>query len=143
MRRGLLVIALGIAFLVLMTWLATIVTETFPRTPTPQTQTAQAGPYTVTLEVSPNPPPTTKPATLTITVKMKSSGQPVNNAQVSLASNMTAMDMGTETVQAQSQHDGTYVAQVQFVMSGPWQVQVTISQPGKPSATATFNVTAQ
>ena len=57
---------------------------------------------------------------------------------------MATMDMGTGQVAAKSQHDGTYLASVQFSMSGPWQVQVVISMPGESQTfNATFDVTAQ
>ena len=51
MKRGLLVIALGIAFLILMTWIGTLLDSLVPHTVTAQVQTAQAGPYHVTFQV--------------------------------------------------------------------------------------------
>src|SRR5437764_4849662 len=63
MRRGLLTIALGIAFLILVTWLGTVVTNIVPHNPTAPVQEKQAGPYSVTLQITPNPPPITQPAT--------------------------------------------------------------------------------
>jgi len=57
---------------------------------------------------------------------------------------MVTMEMGTGQVEAKSQHDGTYLASVQFSMSGPWQVQVVISMPGESQTfNATFDVSAQ
>ena len=44
MRRNLLVIVLGISFLILMTWLGTIITSIIPHRLTASTQTAQAAP---------------------------------------------------------------------------------------------------
>ena len=66
MKRGLLVIALGIAFLILMTWIGTFLDSVVPHTVTAQVQTDQTGPYHVTLQVRPNPPVTSHPATLSI-----------------------------------------------------------------------------
>ena len=54
------------------------------------------------------------------------------------------MDMQLDQVDAQSQRNGTYLASVQFSMSGPWQVQVIISLPGaKQTVSATFEVGVQ
>ena len=106
-------------------------------------QTAQAGPYQVTLQVSPNPPSITQPATLSIQVLARTSQQPVPNARVTLESDMETMDMGTEQANARSQGDGTYLASVQFSMSGPWQIRVLVAMPGAQPASATFEVSTQ
>ncbi len=144
MRRGLLAIALGIAFLILMIWIGTLLDSFVPHRVTAQVQTAQAGPYHVTLQVNPNPPLTSQSTTLSIQVLVNASQQPVANAHVTLTSNMQAMDMGLDQVEAQSQGNGMYLATVQFAMSGPWQVQVLISLPGETkTVSAVFEVTAQ
>lgn len=144
MKRGLLAIALGITFLVVMTWIGTILTSIVPQRVTPQVQATQAGPYQVNMQVNPNPPLITEPATLSIQVLLNASQQPVTNARVALDSNMETMDMGTEHVEAQSQHNGVYLASVQFPMSGPWQVRVLITLPGESkTVNAVFEVTAQ
>lgn len=143
MRRGLLAIALGVAFLVLVTWLGTIVTNNVSHNPTAPVQMKQAGPYSVTLQVTPNPPPTTGPATLSLQVLLSSSQQPASNLRITLQSSMAAMDMGIDQVQARSQGNGLYLATVQFPMSGLWQIQVILSSPGIPPATTIFQITAQ
>jgi YtkA-like len=144
MKRGLLVIALGIAFLILMTWIGTLLDSVVPHTVTAQVQTDQTGPYHVTLQVSPNPPVTSHPATLSIQVVLSASQQPIKNAHVTLKSNMQTMDMELDQLDAQSQGNGSYLASVQFSMSGPWQVQVVISLPGeKQAVSATFEVAVQ
>jgi YtkA-like len=143
MRRGLLAIALGIGFLILITWLGTVITEIIPHRATPQVQTVDAGPYTITLRVDPNPPPITRPATLSLNVMLKASQQPVSNAHVAIDSNMETMDMGTEHVEAQLHGNGTYVVQVQFSMSGPWALQIVITAPGTQAVNAMFEVMAQ
>jgi hypothetical protein len=52
--------------------------------------------------------------------------------------------MGIDPVEAQSQGNGIYLANVQFSMSGPWKVQVVVSLPGEnQAANATFEVAAQ
>ena len=144
MKRGLLVIALGIAFLILMTWIGTLLDSVVPHTVTARVQTAQAGLYHVTFQVSPNPPVTSHPTTLSIQVVLSASQQPITNAHLTLISNMQTMDMELDQVDAQSQGNGIYLASVQFSMSGPWQVQVVISQPGaKQTASVTFEVGVQ
>ena len=144
MKRRLFAIALGITFLILMTWIGTIITSVVLHHVTAQVQTAQAGPYQVTLQVNPNPPPITQPATLSIQILENNSKRPVSSAIVTLESNMVTMDMGTGQVEARSQHNGTYLASVQFSMSGPWQVQVVISMPGESRTfKAIFEVAAQ
>ncbi len=143
MRRRLLIVALGISFLILITWLGTIVTNIVPRRATAQTQTAQAGPYQVTLQVNPNPPLITQPATLSVQVLLTSTQQPVNNAHVTLESNMETMDMGSDRSSAQLQNNGTYLAHVQFTMSGPWQVRVIVEPPGASPVNVVFEVAAQ
>ena len=140
MKRGLLVIAIEITFLILMTWLGTIITNIVPHRTTAQVQTTQAGPYSVTLQVNPNPPSISQPATLSIQVQLSATHQPVSNAHVTLASNMETMDMGTDHEEARSSGNGKYLAHVQFSMSGPWAVQVAISSPGTPTAIAMFEV---
>jgi hypothetical protein len=143
MKRGLLAIAAGITFLILVTWLGTIITTVVPHRTTAQVQTTQAGPYSVTLQVNPNPPPVARPATLTIQVLLSTTKQPVSNASVKLASDMETMDMGTDHEVARSSGKGMYVANVQFTMSGPWSVQVAITSPGTPTAIAMFEVSTQ
>ena len=143
MRRNLLVVVLGILFLILITWLGTIITTSVPSRVTAQVQAAQAGPYQITLQVEPNPPLTTQPATLSLQVLVKSSQQPVTRAHVTLQSDMVAMDMGIDQADARSQGNGTYLASVQFPMSGLWRIQVIVAVPGTSPASATFEVTAQ
>jgi len=144
MRRALLVIALGIVFLILMTWIGTLLDSIVPHRVTAQVQTAQAGPYHMTFQVNPNPPLITHHATLSIQVLLNDSQQPVTNAHVTFMSNMETMDMGIDPVEAQSQGNGIYLASVQFSMSGPWKVQVVVSLPGeKQTANATFEVAVQ
>jgi len=56
---------------------------------------------------------------------------------------MAEMDMSTGKVDAHPQGDGTYLADLQFSMSGLWHAHVNISAPGTPPASADFAVTAQ
>ncbi|MGZ3612173.1 MAG: FixH family protein [Ktedonobacteraceae bacterium] len=144
MKRSLLIIALGVAFLILITWIGTFLTSFIPYPASAQIQTRQTGPYQVTLHVDPNPPPITRSEVLSIQILLNTSQQPVSNARVTLESSMETMDMGTDSTEAQSQGNGMYLATVQFSMSGPWKVQVVVSLPeGTKSFSAMFEVTAQ
>ena len=143
MRRNLLVVVLGITLLILITWLGTIITNIVPHRATAQVQTAQAGPYQITMQVNPNPPLITQPATLSLQVLVKSSQQSVTRAHVTLESDMVAMGMGIDQVEARSQGNGTYLASAQFSMSGLWRIRVIVAVPGTNSASTTFDVTAQ
>jgi hypothetical protein len=144
MKRGLLVIALGIVFLILMTWIGTFLDSVVPHTVTAQVQSAQVGTYGLTFQVHPNPPTASRPATLSIQVVSSASQQPITNARVIFTSTMASMDMGIDAVEAQSQGSGMYLASVQFSMSGPWQVQVIITLPGeKQPISANFEVGVQ
>jgi YtkA-like protein len=144
MKRALLIIAIGIAFLILMTWIGTLLDSAVPPTVTAPVQTAQAGTFHLTLQVNPNPPMASHPATLSIQVVSSISQQPVTNAKVILTSNMVTMDMEIDSVEAQSQGNGMYLASVQFAMSGTWQIQLIISTPGeKQPVRASFEVGVQ
>jgi hypothetical protein len=140
-KRKILVILLGLFFLGLLTWLGTILTNLTPSTPTPRVQTTHAGPYEVTLQITPDPPLTTRPTTLLLQIVQN--GNTVTDAQVLLESSMEDMDMGLGQITARYDGSGLYRAQVQFAMSGPWQLQVVIVRPGAPIASAQFEVTAQ
>ena len=143
MKRKLLVLVLGITFLIVMTFLATIVDTIVPRRPSPQVQTAQAGPYQVTLQVDPNPPLITQPAALSLRIVRHDSQPLASAAHIAIETTMQTMDMGTDRADAQAQSPGTYQVHVQFSMSGPWQVRVQVAEPGQPAQSATFEVTAQ
>ncbi len=142
MRRNLLVVALGISFLILITWAGTIITTIVPQRVTAQVQTTHVGPLQITLQVDPNPPRSTQPATLVVRVLQSSSQLPVMNAHVTLASTMETMDMGTERVAASALGGGTYQASVQFDMSGPWQVVINVAVPGAAPVSVSFQVAA-
>lgn len=143
MRRNLLVLLLGLAFLLLLTWAGSVLVDSIPHPVTAPVQTAQAGPYQITLQVNPNPPSVTQPAALTVQILTNNSQQPLTNAHVTLESNMQSMDMGTTSTTAQAQSDGSYLAHVQFPMNGSWQVTVIVALPGQQPANAIFAITAQ
>ncbi len=143
MRRSLLVVAVGLTFLALMTWLGTLITSIIPHHITAQQQTVRVGSYQVTLAVNPHPPLITRPAILSIQLLSSTTQQPITNAHITLQSEMVEMDMGTDKVAAHPQTGGTYLATLQFSMSGLWRIHVNISTPGTRPATADFEVTAQ
>lgn len=143
MKRNLLILLLGIGFLLVMTWAGAILPDLLPQRQSARVQTAQAGPYEVTLQVDPNPPHITRPTTLSLQIVRRDTQQLVDHARVTLASNMETMDMGTAQATAQWQGNGTYQAQAQFSMSGPWRLLISIAVPGARTEQATFEVTAQ
>jgi hypothetical protein len=143
MKRGLLVIAFGIAFLIAITWLGTFIADYIPYRPTPQVQTSSVGSYDVTLRVNPNPPSLDQPATLSVQIQQHASRQPVSNMHVVIDGTMESMDMGTTEVEAKEQGTGLYVARMPFSMSGLWQIQILFSKPGLATLNAVFTVTTQ
>lgn len=143
MKRGLLIIGLGLGFLALVTALGTFITNYMPAMKTPQVQTSQAGPYTVTLSVNPNPPSTTQAATLSVQIQQSASHQSVSSARVILEGSQEDMGLSTSAIEAAAQGNGRYTARVSFSMSGSWQMQVSIALPGHPTVNAVFMVTAQ
>src|SRR5438132_12042108 len=108
MKRRLLAIALGITFLILMTWIGTIITSVVPHRVTAQVQTAQAGPYQVTLQVNRNPPPITRRAILSIQILEHNSKRPVSSAKVTLESNVAGSARATGQAAATSKQQAPY-----------------------------------
>jgi hypothetical protein len=143
MKRKLVILALGLSLLAAFTWVGSYFGDYVIPRPTAQTQTTQVGPYDVTLRVNPNPPALTQPATLTVQVQQHISHQAVSGLHIVIDGTMESMDMGTTETQAQAQQAGLYTAQMPFSMSGPWQIQILLSQPGQPILTAVFTVTTQ
>jgi hypothetical protein len=142
-RRNILIILFGLGLLFTITIIGSNLDSLLPQHPTAANQVAHTGPYQITLLVSPNPPHTTDPANLAIQIVNTNTRQLITNATVVLENNMVTMDMGTDRAQARPQDDGSYLAHVQFTMSGPWQVSVLITVPGAKTVSATFEVTAQ
>jgi len=141
MKRGLLIIALGVTFLVVVTGLGTFITNYMPVMSTPQQQTTQVGPYTVILHVNPNPPSTSQPTTCTVQILQGST--PLDGAQVTLEGTQADMGLSTSVVKASAQTNGKYAARISFSMDGSWQMQVTITPSGQSAIHAAFIVTAQ
>jgi hypothetical protein len=142
-RRNILVILFGLGTLFAITIIGSNLDSLLPQHPTAANQVVQAGPYQITLLVSPNPPHTTDPANLTIQIVKTNTRQLVTNATVVLENNMEIMDMGTDHAQARLQDDGSYLAHLQFTMSGPWRVNILVTVPHAQTVSATFKVTAQ
>ena len=141
MRQQLLIIALGFSCLIGITWIGTSIEPIIALLhPTKSIQTVQAGPYRVTLQIVPNPPAITQPADLTFKIVHSGTQQLITNAHVLVESDMESMDMSTNRVNANQQSNGTYLARVQFSMSGIWQVRVVIAIPGRLSESAVFEI---
>jgi hypothetical protein len=88
----------------------------------------------------PNPPAITQPANLTFQIVHSATQQLITNAHVLVESDMESMDMSTDRVNASQQSNGTYLARVQFGMSGIWQVKAVIAIPGRQSESAVFEI---
>ncbi|HEY4033785.1 MAG TPA: FixH family protein [Ktedonobacteraceae bacterium] len=143
-RRQLLILVLGLGSLIAITFVGTSIESIVAFLhPTNAIQQAQAGPYQITLQVIPNPPATTGPTNLMLQIVHSATQQLFTNAHVSVESDMESMDMDTGRINASQQSAGTYLARVQFAMSGIWQVKVVITIPGKPTESATFEIAAQ
>src|SRR5256885_15069137 len=119
MRRSLLVVAVGITFLILLTWLGTLITSIVPHRATAQEQTTHAGAYQVTLLVNPNPPLITRPAALSIRLLSGATQQPVTNARVTLQSDMAEKDIVSGKVDAHPQGGGPRLANSPLSPCGP------------------------
>ncbi len=81
-----------------------------------------------------------------ITVKVAdASGKPVSGALVNVhyfmppMPGMAPMDFNTQAMQK----GDTYTASANIPMEGGWKVETSVSQPGKPVASATFNMDAR
>lgn len=142
-RRNVLVILLGVSILFLVTIVGSNLDSILPQHPTAANQVVQSGPYQITLSVAPNPPHITAPADLKIQIVKTTTRQLVTNAVVVLADTMETMDMGTDRAQAKRQDDGSYLAHLQFTMSGPWKVSMLITVPGAQAINVDFEVVAQ
>lgn len=143
MRKPLLIVILGVAFLVLVTALGTFVTNYMPAMSTPRIQSSQAGPYTITLRVDPNPPSTERPATFSVQIVQSASRAPVDGARVMLEGALEDMGLSTSSIPARNSGAGIYVARVPFSMGGSWQIQVSIALPGQSTVNAVFTVTTR
>jgi hypothetical protein len=143
-RRQLLILLLGFAFLIALTFMGTSIESIVAFLhPTHAIQQGQAGPYQVILQVAPNPPAAAQPTDLTLQIVHATTQQLLTNAHVWIESDMESMDMGTDRVSASPQSTGTYVARVQFGMSGLWQVEVVVAVSGKQTESAAFTIVVQ
>ena len=83
--------------------------------------------------------------TLSVKVADASSGKPVTDAAVSIRyfmpamSGMAPMDFNTQAVLKGDQ----YAFSANVPMEGGWKTEVSVARPGKPAATATFNIDAR
>lgn len=73
------------------------------------------------------------------------SGTAVKNAKVDVRFYMPPMP-GMAPMESRTQamlHGDKYVFTVNAAMEGGWKTEVTVTQPGKPAVTSTFNVDAR
>src|SRR5436305_9990420 len=57
-------------------------------------------------------------------------GLPIEQAQVVPDAHMTNMDMVTKQMRVVALGQGTYLAQLQLYMAGPWEIRVEAQAPG-------------
>lgn len=107
-------------------------------TQVPPLDTKQDGGLRVSLFSSPTPP-TRGNDTLEVLIT-DAAGQPVSDASVSFDIDMTNMSHGRNVVAATPLGDGSYSADVLFLMPGPWRVIVGIARDGQPT-TVRFDFT--
>jgi hypothetical protein len=143
MRRKIVILVAGLCLLLAFTWVVGYFGDYVIPHPTPHTQTTQVGSYTVSLSVDPNPPPLNPPALLSIQVQYQQTHQPVSGLHVVIDGAMESMDMGTTEVVAKAQSAGLYTAHFPFAMSGPWQLQIALSNTGQPVLNAVFTISTQ
>ncbi len=105
-------------------------------------QTKQVGNLTVTLEVKPDKASTAN--TVTVTLKDKQTGKFVTNAHIKVNTNMQIMDMGAYTATmtgGNSTYSATFTPASAFSMSGIWDINLFIQQPGQAAVSVQFPVT--
>lgn len=136
-----LVLSIGLLALTLIVVLRLTSQNSQAHSPAP-TVTTQAGPYTLAVSVSPDPPPINQAAHLVLRVTDTITGQLVTDAGVEIRGVMQSMDMLMGPIYADSQADGTYLADVKFSMTGSWLLSVTITRSNASPASTQFRLTS-
>jgi membrane fusion protein, copper/silver efflux system len=96
---------------------------------------------TLTLTTQPEKP---KPGDNTFRLKITdNSGQPVKEAQVGFMFQMNMQGMAPSKAEAKLSKDGSYEANGNLAMAGPWDVTVTVRRPRQNDIQEKFTVTAQ
>jgi uncharacterized GH25 family protein len=102
-----------------------------------------AGDLTITLSIDRYP--LVKGDNMLSVKAVDASGKPVTDATVSVhyfmpaMPGMAPMDFNTQAVLKGDQ----YVFSANVPMEGGWKTEVSVARPGKPAATATFNIDAR
>ena len=65
-------------------------------------------------------------------------GRPINDARVTLDTDMTNMSHGKYLVAAEPAGNGHYIGQVHFLMPGPWRIIAVVDRPGNESVNLRF-----
>jgi hypothetical protein len=134
--RG-VILAGGLLVLLLMAWghfgLGALLAPPAANAPL---QTVSAGAYRVALRAGALT--ARGPNTLAFTVSDRA-GHPLPHTAVRVEPWMTAMAMHSRAVEATAAN-GQWVAHPVFGMAGSWRLVVTLTPPGQPPATATFDV---
>ena len=137
------ILAAGAACFALLAWVhlgVGALVNPPPRTVAQQMTTA--GPLRVTLSLDSGQLTAAGPNTISVTITDRA-GKIVMNATVVAHPSMRTMAMVAPDVTATAASGGRYLAHPKFAMAGPWRLTLTITQPGQPPRTATFDVTAR
>ncbi len=137
-RKALLVIAAVMGMLGLL-WFGDSLSSLLPQQPY-RAHSAQAGAYRVTLQYSTTLPKVGKPLQMQLQL-FDHAGHSLSGAHINYAWSMLAMDMGTTRGTAMpAKSAGAYIATYSALMSGTWQLAITILVPNASAGTATFDV---
>jgi hypothetical protein len=68
-------------------------------------------------------------------------GRPLDDAKVTLDTDMTNMSHGKYLVPAEPSGDGHYVGRVHFSMPGPWRILALVERPGEAPVKLRFEFT--
>ena len=68
--------------------------------------------------------------TLELSTRHTTQGIPIEQAQVLPNARMTNMDMVTNQIHVESLGHGTYLAQLQLYMAGPWEISIEAHADG-------------
>lgn len=105
-------------------------------------QVTGAGALRVTLTLESGQMTAAGPNTVSVTLT-DGSGRAISGAVVAVHPVMRGMAMDAPAVVAAPVGNGHYIAHPRFAMAGDWQLVVTITRPGQPPQTASFEVTAR